>query len=77
VLALPTAEARHDAMAALLSQLAPVILGPVGKTPAELKPVIVQMLGLGKAICAADFKDEIDATIGRVNGKMNSLGIAP
>lgn len=39
--------------------------------------MIVQLLGLGKMICAPDFKDEIDATIGRVNGKMNSLGISP
>jgi hypothetical protein len=77
VLSLPTAGARHDAMAGLLSQLAPVILGPGGKSPEELKPVIAQMLGLGKMICAPDFKDEIDATIGRVNGKMNSLGISP
>ena len=77
VLSLPTDELRHDAMAELLSQLAPTILGPGGKTPAELKPVIVQMLGLGKTITQCDFMAEIDATIGRVNGKMNSLGIAP
>jgi hypothetical protein len=52
--------------------------------PHALDPIRPQLIALcaagiqgGMALTQADFLDEIEATIGRVNGKMSSLGISP
>lgn len=73
----PTPEVRAYAMSWLLAEFARNLPGMEGADPAALQPLVAQLLGLGKMICAPDFRDEIDATIGRVNGRMNSLGISP
>jgi hypothetical protein len=78
-LAQPTAAERRDHVAALVATLATGFLGPLPPElgPAELQSLIAQILEAGKAVVAPDLMDEIEATIGRVNGKMSALGIAP
>jgi hypothetical protein len=78
-LAQPTAEGRRDAVAALVAQLAGSFLGPLPPevTPELLQALVAQILDAGKLVVAPDLMDELDATIGRVNGKMSSLGISP
>lgn len=78
-LAQPTADARRDGVAALVATLATGFLGPLPPElgPEQLQALVAQILDAGKAVVAADLMDEIEATIGRVNGKMSALGIAP
>jgi hypothetical protein len=77
-LAQPTPEARRDAMAALVAVLAGAFMPiPPELPPEQLVALIAQLLDAGKAICAADLMYEVQATIGRVNGTMSALGIAP
>jgi hypothetical protein len=56
----------------------------LGLPPGALEPIRPQLVALcaggiqgGILLTQDDFLDEIDATIGRVNGKMSSLGISP
>lgn len=78
-LAQPTATARRDAVAVLVASLAGAFLGPLPPevTPEYLTALVAQLLDAGKMVAAGDLMGEIEATIGRVNGKMSSLGIAP
>jgi hypothetical protein len=78
-LAQPTAETRRDGVAALVASLATGFLGPLPPElgPAELQALIAQILDAGKLVVAGDLLAEIEATTGRVNGKMSALGIAP
>jgi hypothetical protein len=78
-LAQPTADARRDGVAALVASLATGFLGPLPPELGEeqLLALIAQILDAGKGVVAADLMAEIEATVGRVNGKMGSLGIAP
>jgi hypothetical protein len=78
-LAQPTSDERRDGVAALVATLATGFLGPLPPEldDAQLRALVAQILDAGKAVVVADLMTEIEATIGRVNGKMSSLGIAP
>lgn len=45
--------------------------------PEQLLPLILQGIQAGMELCRPDFMAELSATIGRVNGKMSSIGISP
>jgi len=50
---------------------------PPPSDPMELVPLIAAGIEGGRALCRPDFLGEIQATIGRVNGRMSSRGISP
>ena len=72
VLALQTAFAAQK----YLAWRFPGLFNPM-PTVAQLEPLVEQGLDGAMALCAPDFMDEIEATIGRVNGQMSSRGIVP
>ncbi len=56
----------------------------LGLPPGALDPIRPQLAALaaygisrGMELCAPDLGDELDATIGRVNGRMSATGISP
>lgn len=78
-LAQPTADGRRDAVAALVAEMATGFLAPLPPdlAPETLTALVAQILDAGKLVVAPDLMDELAATLGRVNGKMSALGIAP
>jgi hypothetical protein len=80
VLGLPP-PAAVDTMAAITAGRAESFLGlPPGYLDAirpQLQQVAAYGISRGMALCAPDVMAELEATIGRVNGKMSSEGISP